>query len=349
MDAGRLELTGPAVPLVSGVLSSVGEFGRAEFDLSDTGTLVYQGGTVGSSFVLSWLYPSGKTEPVLPEPASYLTLRLSPNGRRLAAALNYQGKQKLWVYDLNRETWTRLTSDDAPELLPTWTPDGEFIAFRSGNTLAWTRSDGSGSVGRLAGVSANAGPWSFSADGKWLAFWPLQPGSDLWTVPVERSRGSLRLGQPQPFLQQAGSKGAPAISPDDRWVAYTSNESGRFEIYVVPFSPEKRAVGGKWPISNGGGTGPIWSHNGRELFYQSYDHLVEVADYTVKGDSFVAEKPRAWSRTRLGDTGIFTAFDVAPDGKRVLALFDSQDAKPEKTLHVLLNLDDELRRRTSAK
>ena len=180
--------------------------------------------------------------------------RLSPDGTRLALSVIQDGKQGLWVYDLKRETWNRLTSEDEPEWLPTWTPDGEFIAFRSGNTLAWTRSDGSGKVERLAGVSRNAGPYSFSADGNWLAFWPLQPDSDLWIVPVERTPGVLRLGQPQPLLQQAGSKGAPAISPDGRWVAYTSSASGRFEIYVMPFSPKKNTTGPKWLVSNRGRT-----------------------------------------------------------------------------------------------
>ena len=273
MDADRLELTGPAVPLVDGV-STFG-LGRADFDLSASGTLVYRGGTAGTSFQLSWLNSNGKIEPLPIPPGNYVTPRLSPDGTRLALSVIQEGKQNLWVYDLSRETWTRLTSDAAPDLLPTWTPDSEFLAFRSGNTLAWTRSDGSGKVERLAGVSANAGPWSFSADGKWLAFWPLQPGSDLWTAPVERTPGVLRLGQPQPLLQQAGSKGAPAISPDDRWVAYVSNESGRFEIYVMPFAPkgdgDRHNQMAKWLVSNGGGWSPIFSRNGRELFYQRFE------------------------------------------------------------------------------
>jgi serine/threonine-protein kinase len=277
-----------------------------------------------------------------------LAPRISPDGTRLALPVIQEGKQNLWVYDLKRETWNRLTSENDPEWLPTWTPDGEFLAFRSGNTLAWTRSDGSGKVERLANVSPNAGPWSFSPDGKWLAFWPLQPGSDLWTVPVERTPGVLRLGQPQPLLQQAGSKGAPAISPDGRWVAYTSSASGRFEIYVMPFSPQSRATGRKWLVSNGGGHGPVWSRNGRELFYPGPDRRVHVAPYTIKGDSFVPEKPRLWSEKQLADTGPLPAIEVAPDGKRVLALFASEDAKPETTLRLLLNVDSELRRRAPA-
>jgi Tol biopolymer transport system component len=264
----------------------------------------------------------------------------------LALSVIQEGKQSLWVYDLRRETWNRLTSEDGPEWLPAWTPDGQFLAFRSGNTLAWTRSDGSGKVERLAGVSRNAGPWSFSSDGKWLAFWPLQPGSDVWIVPVERVPGELRLGQPQPLLQQAGSQGAPAISPDDRWLAYTSAApGGHFEVYVTPFSPQEKASRPKSQVSNLGGWRPIWSRNSRELFYGALDGRIQVAAYTVKGDSFVPEKPRFWSKTQKTDIGLSADFDVAPDGKRVLALLPAEEAKPETILHVLLNVDSELRRR----
>jgi serine/threonine-protein kinase len=344
MDPDRLELTGPAVPLVYAVSNSGN---RADFDLSTSGTLVYRRGTPRNSLP-SWLYASGKIELVLAKPGNYSSPRLSPDGTRLALSVIQEGKQSLWVYDLRRETWNRLTSEDDPEWLPTWTPDGEFLAFRSGNTLAWTQSDGSGKVERLAGVSRNAGPSSFSADGKWLAFWPLEPDSDLWTVPVERTPGVLRLGQPKPLLQQAGSKGAPAISPDDRWLAYTSAASGHFEIYVMPFSPQGKTVVRKWLVSNGGGFGPVWSHNSRELFYQSLDSRIHVAAYIVKGDSFIAAKPRFWSQKQMTDMGLSRGFDVAPDRKRVVALLPADEAKPETILHVLLNVDSELRRRARA-
>jgi serine/threonine-protein kinase len=348
MDAGRLELTGPAVPLVFGV-SNVGGFGRAEFDISNSGTLVYRGGKAGTRFVMSWLSPSGKTEAAIRTPGNYLTPRLSPDGARVAFSVMEEGRQNLWVSDLRRETFTRLTSGPEPDLLPTWTPDGEFLAFRSGNSLAWMHADGSGKLEYLAGVNRNAGPWSFSGDGKWLAFFPLQQASDLWTVPVERLPGAMRLGQPLPLTQQPGTKGAPAISPDNRWLAYTSSESGHFEIYVMPFSPQGTAANRKWVVSNGGGTCPLWSHNGRELFYQSLDRKIQVAAYRVRGDLFVAEKARAWSDTQLADTGIFPAFDVAPDGKRVVALFSAEDPRSETLVRVLLNLDSELGRRLSAR
>jgi Tol biopolymer transport system component len=282
---------------------------------------------------------------VIAKPGHYGSPRLSPDGSRLALSMVREGKQNLWVYDLRRETWNRLTSDAEPVTLPTWTPDGEYVAFRSGNALAWTLSDGSGKLEYLAGVSRNAGPSSFSADGKWLAFWPLEDRSDLWIVPVERTPGLMRMGKPQVLLQQPGSKGAPRISPDGRWVAYSSNESGRFEIYVMPFSSQARSAAPRWLVSNGGGTGPIWSQNGRDLFFQTLDHRIGVAAYTVRGDSLIVEKARHWSETPLADTGFVTSFDVAPDGKRVVAMLPAEDPRAATLVRVMLNVETELRRR----
>jgi hypothetical protein len=116
----------------------------------------------------------------------------------------------------------------------------------------------------------------------------------------------------------------------------------------MPFSPQGRTTGGKWQVSNAGGFAPVWSRTGRELYYQGPDARVQVAACTVKGDSFVSDKPRSWSEKRLANTGFFHGFDVAPDGKRLLALLDAEDVKPETHLRILLNVDSELRRRTSA-
>jgi eukaryotic-like serine/threonine-protein kinase len=149
------------------------------------------------------------------------------------------------------------------------------------------------------------------------------------------------------ILQPEGFQFAPAISPDGRWLAYQSTESGSAEVYVMPFAPQNPTRGGKRQISNGGGETPIWSHNSRELFYESRDRRVEVVAYTVKGESFVSEKPRFWSDTRLADPAGYLpgAFDVAPDGKRVLALLDYPTAGSAEThLRILLNVGNELRR-----
>jgi DNA-binding winged helix-turn-helix (wHTH) protein/WD40 repeat protein len=340
VDPRRIELLGPGVPFVYSVSYSED---RAEFDLSESGTLVYRRGAERNT-VPSWLSRSGKVEPVFPRPGNYSLPRLSPDGTRLALALTRGAKQHIWVYDLIRETWNRLTSEDGPEWLPTWTPDGEFLAFRSGTTLAWTRSDGSGKVERLDGVSRNTGPWSFSPDGKWLAFWPLEPNSDLWIAPVERTPGILQLGRPRLLLQLPGSKGTPAISPDGRWLAYNSAKPSGFEVYVVPFSPQRKEVERKWLVSNAGGCCPVWSPNRRELLYAGADRRIHVAAYTTQGGLFVAQKPELWSEKEVDNSEIFPAFDVAPDGKRVLALFNASDPGAETHVRILLNVDSELRR-----
>lgn len=344
-DLHRLEVRGPAMPLLSGVAKA--GWGRGDFDASETGTVVYRADTTHRNFIASWLYPSGKTEPALTLPGNYHTPRLSPDGKRLALGLTRDGAQNLWVYDMVRQTFTRLTFGPGPDFLPAWTPDGAFIGFRSGNTLAWIRSDGSGKVEHLEGVSRDAGPWSFSADGKWMAYFDLQPGSDIWAVPVERTAGSMRMGQPVRLTEGAGSKGVPAISPDGRWVAYTSDESGRFEIYVIPFSPAGKGAA-KWQVSRDGGTNPMWASGNSELFYEDPGHQVYAARYAVRGESLVPATPRQWAEAQLPDTDLFAGFDLAPAGDRVLAFFPATQDPRDKTLaHLILNLDGELRRRAA--
>jgi len=340
VDLGRFEVTGPAVRLVEGVSHANG---RANFDVSASGTLVYHRTPGGTDLVASWIGSSGVIEQLPLKPGNYRMPRLSPEGTRLALSVIEGSRQNLWVYNLRRNTFTRLTFGVEPDSYPTWTPDGEFLAFRSGNRLVWTRSDGSGSLQRLEGVSANASPWSFSHDGRWLAFWPIQPDGEIWIVPVERTPAALRLGAPRPLMPQTGAKGAPAISPDGRWLAYTSGESGRAEVYVMPFVSQGTPGAGKWPVSNDGGFAPTWSGNGRDLFFQSLDGYVQVAAYARLEDSFEVEKPRLWSDTRLANFGLSSGYDVAPDGTHVIALLAS--SKPEMFLHVLLNVSSELRRR----
>ena len=127
-------------------------------------------------------------------------------------------------------------------------------------------------------------------------------------------------------------------------MAYTSNESGRLEVYVMPLSPQGRAEGRKVLVSDGGGTGPMWSRNGK-LFYQSLDRRIQVATYKVTGDRFVAEKARHWSETWLVDTGFWRSFDVAADGKHVLALLAAEDPGAATLVRVVFNVDAELQRR----
>ena len=166
---------------------------------------------------------------------------------------------------------------------------------------------------------------------------------------MERAPGVLRLTQPTPLSLQPGTKGAPAISPDGKWLAYTSNESGDFEVYVSRFSPNGGGDNRKWPVSTGGGWAPVWARTGKELFYQNRARQIFAVAYRGTGDSFTAQKPRLWSETRLGDIGFLPGFDIAPDGKRVLAMLRAEDPRTSTLVRALLNVDAELRQRLDAR
>jgi hypothetical protein len=161
-------------------------------------------------------------------------------------------------------------------------------------------------------------------------------------VPLEDQGGQLKAGQPEQFLKSSFSDQAPSFSPDGRWLAYQSNESGKDEVYVRAFPPPSSGQGGKWQVSNNGGGEPRWSRNGHELLYRSGNQIMAVS-YTVKGDTLVAESPHLWI-AKLGGTD----WDLAPDGKRVLVVTPVESAEAPKQEHEIVMLQDffdELRRR----
>jgi WD40 repeat protein len=342
MDLDRLELTGPASPLIERVADD--HFRGADFDVSASGTLVYRRSASILNRAVVWLDSSGVRGRVWTGTGAYTSPRLSPDGKRLALAF----ENDIWIYDLSHEKMTQLTFGSLGRCCPVWSPNGDYVAFSSSG-LAWVRSDGSGSVQRQPEASGTfAVPFSFSPDGKWLAFHrnELQTGYDLSAAPVDRAGGAMRLGRAQPLLRQAGLQTAPAISPDGRWLAYSSDdESGRMEVFVSAFAPRDSPPRGKWKVTTAGGRGPKWSRDGGEIFFRSPDnHLMAVA-VNAKGNSFQMGTPRLWFAQRLADVGPYPNFDVAPDGKRIIALVDAEETKPDEThLRVLLNIDAELRR-----
>ena len=339
-DLETLAVRGTPAPVLDQVAYTSGN-GSAQFDFSWTGTLVYEsGGAVGGGlFTVQWLNGAGKTQPLLAKPDSYLYPHLSPDGQRVAVSAG-----DIWIYEWQRDTMTRLTFSGA--VSPVWTPDGRYIVFRGPGGMFWARSDGAGKPQPLTQSKTAQTPYSFTPDGKRLAFHEVVgTGFRLWTVPLESDGAGIRAGKPEVFLQTQFNVRSPFFSPDGRWLAYASDESGAYQVYVRAF-PDK---GGKWQISNGGGVYPVFSRNGRELFFRTEDNRIMVAEYTGNGDLFAADKPRVWSEKKIADTllnGI--NYDVAADGKRIAALMPVEAPENQKAqTHVVFleNFFDELRRR----
>ena len=342
-DPGRLIPAGAPLPILEDVSSTTAAGG--DFTFAQNGAFVYLTGK-GEQGPISWVDRSGKTEPLVAPPGLYETPRFSPDGKQLAYALWGSQEDDVWVRDLERGTPSRLSFLPGPNRYPVWTPDGKSIVFRSNSPAApglyWVRSDGSGEAQRLTDGSLNETPYSFSPDGKRLALQQMgnDRSMDLFTAPVEIDSAHPRLGKPELFLGTPFAETLPAFSPDGRWLAYRSNESGNPEVYVRPFP----GPGGKWQISTGGGGFPVWSHDGRELLFETLDNRVMAVSYTVKGDLFAVGEPRLWTETRL------SIYDLSPDGKRLAAMAaEDVNAKPPTHLTFLLNFFDELRRTVPGK
>jgi serine/threonine-protein kinase len=347
-DAGRLEIQGTPVPVLEDVSSGGGSF----FNCGSTGTCVYlTGGTRPVGWSIFRMDRASKLQPLQAAPSNYFTPRLSPDGKRLAFAKGNSQGTDIWVKDLQRDTATQLSFLTGENRNPVWTPDGKEIVFRSQNPqnpgLYCIRSDGSGEAERLTNGSDLSIPSCFSPDGRRLAFETIvaEGNARILTVSVERDSNHLRLGKPEPFLGSKNIQTAPAFSPDGRWLAYMSNESGTFEVYVRPFP----GPGGRWQISASGGVYPRWSQGERELFFVAADQRLMVATYSAAGDTFVPGKPQVWSEGRIMNLTMSVAYDIEPDGKQAVVFSEpdqpSADQKPVTQATFLLNFLDELRRR----
>jgi eukaryotic-like serine/threonine-protein kinase len=318
--------------------------GSASFDYSENGVLVFRRG-VGTSGLrtLQWLDGAGTLRPLPAKPGVFESPRLSPDGKLVALTVDSGSGPGIRVYDLQRDLVTQLTYDEGYN--PVWSPDSRHIVFVfNAGGMFWTRADGASNPQPLTRTKDRQIPFSFSPDGKRLAFMQLNPvhGWELWTVAIENQRGQFQAGEPEIFLQTSADIPLAAFSPDGRWLAYMSAGPVNSEIYVRTF-PDK---GLRWQVSNNGGRFPVWSRNGRELFYVSEDMQIMVIDYEVKGDSFAAGKPRQWCEKRLASTGTGgPILDIAPDGKSFLVLVPVKEAEDQNRVTFLLNFFDELRRR----
>jgi serine/threonine-protein kinase len=290
----------------------------------------------------------GKFTPLRGTPGNYFNPAFSPDGKRLALDIVAGKSSDIWLYEWERDTLTRLTFGGANGN-PVWTPNGQRIVYSSqekGGTYSfwWIRADGSGDAQRLTESKSPQYARSWRPDGKVLAFHQLDPntGWDIMTLPIEGDEKSgWKPGEPKAFLNSGFLEREPAFSPDGRWLAYHSNESGNFEVYVRPFPSQ----GGKWQISTGSGVAPKWSRNGKELFYRTMDSKIMVVTYTASGDSFRADKPQLWSPGQFTDRGSTYNFDLHPDGKRfaVLKAPGTEQTPAVNKVTFIFNFFDELR------
>ena len=268
-------------------------------------------------------------------PRSYDWPQLSPDGRRVAVEV----ADRLWLHDLDRGTLTRVTLDGGFSISPAWTPDGTRMAFATDDGMSWQRADGGGLeqlTSRADFMHARQVPRSWSPDGQLLAFHGGTPttGRDIWVLRLDGRKA-------EPFVRTSFQEGAPAFSPDGRWLAYVSNESGVPEVYVQPYP----GPGGKRQISTDGGTEPVWNRNGRELFYRSGVKMMAV-EVTTR-PAFSAGRPRRLFEGRYLASVfplIGVAYDVSPDGQRFLMIKEVEQSPSATQVVVVQNWFEELKR-----
>jgi serine/threonine-protein kinase len=365
-DIDRLEPKGPPATLLEDV--AVSEYGGGQFDFSGGpaghGTLVYLSGKVSQAArrKLVWIDAGGKTQPFFAAPDRFNHPTLSPDGKKLAVTLRVASASGLWVYDLEREIPTKLARAENVFMGAVWAPDGRHLVYgtstgRSGG-LMWIRADGGGDPQPL--LREDRKPIiadSVSPDGRLVVFSTPGTGRNLFGVTIDTSDPDHpKGGTPEPLPDTPARLSGGAISPDGRWLAYSSTESPPAQVFVRPFANGKVVGSGMWQISVAGGAHPVWSKAARQLFYVTPQGRVMVVDYTLEGDSFQASKPRLWADQRVGtyledgapfDVGS-PSFALTPDGKRIITWVpDEQPKEPKVNLRVtmVVNWFDELRRR----
>jgi serine/threonine-protein kinase len=359
-DLPRLAVTGPSRRFIEGVEANAVR-GSAHVAMSDTGILAYaQGRRPFDARPMSWMDREGAVRALRSEGSDWKNPEFSPDGRRIAMDIRRDGHTDIWVYDWSQGGLTRVTSEPTNEEFPVWTPDGTGLVYRSftssvdpGSTLYVKRPDGAGAATVLARGTTALRPGSWHPTANVLAYVATMPGrdDDVMLLPLQRDRsGGWKAGTPVPFAASAARERQPRFSPDGRWLAYGSNESGPEQIHVQPFP----GPGGRVVASVTNGVGPAWSRARPELVFTSrvmdYQHALMVVGYRAVGDAFHVDRPRPWAQgaPTLPELSGYRMYALHPDGARIaLAPLHESDTTPT---HVTFAFDffDELRRRTAA-
>jgi Tol biopolymer transport system component len=312
------------------------ESGGAQFALSRTGTLAYAaGGARTGDRALLRVDRSGTAWPVTDRQAPFFWPRISPDGRRIAVVVDAP-YSKIWVLDLERGTLTRASQLAGDQDRAVWMPDGVHLAFSadptgSGAVRVYTdRFDGAGRAEVLVDAEVPS-PLSWSPDGRSLLYRQIgeTTGQDVWIHSIDDKRST-------PFLQSAANEWSASFSPDGRWVTYTSDESGRAEVYVRPM-----AGSGQWQVSVDGGTAPVWSRDGREIFFGKGDTLFAVS--VTPGDSFGSGAVRRLFSGPYTFDEATVNYDVSPDGQHFIVPRSRVVSAPRQ-LEVVLDWVEEVDR-----
>jgi serine/threonine-protein kinase len=316
--------------------------GAGDFAVSSQGTLVYAHASDYDPFArtLSWIDRQGRREPLAVPPHPYSQFRLSYDGTRVVTLGDREPEQNVWVLDLSRHFLTRVTTDAALDIQPAWTWDDRWIVFasnRDGGTQNLWRvpADSTGASERLTHPPTPQASPSPTPNGRLLFGTPSDAGDpDLMEMILDDRR------QVRPLVRTRFSENLGAVSPDARWLAYTSNRSGKAEVYVAPY-PNTDA-GPPRQVSTAGGQGPRWSKDGKEIFFLDPDRALMSVKVTGTGSAWSATPPTKvlepgyWSSVSVG-----AHYDVAPDGKRFLVLEPPTLSAPD--LVVVQQWDEELK------
>jgi serine/threonine-protein kinase len=345
-DPDKVTLTGPPMALVEGIGVRAGAF-AIDLVVSSTGTLVYTtGGSVGSRRA-AWVSREGIASPVDPawEPQGLInSVALSPDGKALAVGLERDGKQAIWVKQLPVGPFSRIIFGDTGGVRPSWSADGHSVLFLSdlgGNgagPVFAKRADGTGAPRQLLSSAFTFGQALESRDSRWLVV--RRSGGEAGSGDIYAARvGDTTL---VPLLTSPAREASPDLSPDGRWLAYASNESGAFEVYVRPFPDVASA---RWQVSTTGGSEPVWAHSGRELFYRNGRNELVAAEVRAGSSFSVGEQRVLFPAASYPILGLFQSYNVGPDDRRFLMIREGGPSQ-ESELILTENWFEELTAKT---
>jgi serine/threonine-protein kinase len=345
----RLEPVGDHVSMIQGV---------EDISISNSGTLIYTPAmpqAEGPKHTLVWVDEEGNETPLDAPPNTYSQPKISPDGKQIAVVIGSYPNEDIYVWDIERKSLTKLTLDESREMVPVWTPDSKRIIYWSTHEdstqggIYWRPADGSGSIEKMISVSDRAlMPWSITRDGKYLLMQEL-PSLTNGDIGMLSMDGEYKR---KPLLQKEYSEAQPTISPDGQWLAYASDESTRemlkTEVYIRPFPEVEES---KTQVSIGGGTSPIWSPDGTELFYLSGDNSVMAVTVRTEPTLSLGTPRILFQGNYYGITeSSGTPYDIHPDGDRFIMIkpppgVSSTLATGPRTINIVMNWFEELKKR----